>query len=319
MPIQKTPHASTQQLRRSLESIEKAVQKATKSDGTVDVKKLEAGLARADEGAKLGLESIVDAFQREYTYSTGGGCGSSSRTHVGHKDPTALTAGEAQSVLTALVQARAKAESFDTHKASGKKGKDGAISAEESARAMKKAGDDLAGKLATSALEGAERTALDGAGLGVQLESSLERAAAAVRVVAGRDGSVDVSALQMAFARLPEEAQSDGLLDAIKSAFQRTQTVRVSSGCSSTTETRYVDPTKLSRAEATEVHDALEQALQLIADKSDGDGDLSTKRLRSLKEDASALGGLVESFVDLVVEPHLPAPPPAPSRSYGGC
>src|SRR5688572_30308091 len=177
----KAPQIPTANLTRSLDSLSKAIEKATKADGSVDVRKLETALKSADPGAKLGLAAIADAFVRDKTVWVGGsgGCGGSSgySTTVQEK-PSSLKPAEVKSVLSALLQARAKVEAFDTTKADGKKGKDQQLSPQEAAAAGKIAGDGLAGDIALATLLGAENVAAKEGKLGGQLQHLFARAEA---------------------------------------------------------------------------------------------------------------------------------------------
>mgnify|MGYP000945074046 CR=1 FL=1 len=316
MAITTKPHVATADLKRSFDQLEKALDKSTKADGSVDVKKLETALKTADAGAQLGLAAIADAFTRERTYTTGGGCGSSSSTRTVQEQPTTLTKTEAKSVLKALLEARARAEAFDTEKADGAKGKDGKLSSDELARASLGAGSGLAGELAASALTGAENDATSGLALGQKLAAGLDRAASALTASQGRDGSVSMEGLALAFSRLPEGTDGDALLKSISEAFERARVVHSGGGCGGGSSTTVYDaPTKLTKTEAKEVAAAFAEARAVLDDA----GTVKASGLKALIADARDRGDLAGALFDAIARPFVPASPPPPSSGGGGC
>jgi hypothetical protein len=227
-----------------------------------------------------------------------------------------LNKAEVKTVLTALLQARAKTEAFDTHQADGKAGKDQKISTQEAAAAADSAGSGLASDLALAALQGAENDASTSGTLKSQLGNQFARAEAALTATKGRDGSVSMKTLETAFARLPNGVDGDALLSAISNAFERARTVSSGGGCGGgSTTTVYDAPTKLTKSEVASVREAFADAMALVDDA----GTLNAKGMKALIAAAEAKGDLVGAFMDALVTPHIPAAPPAPSYGSGGC
>jgi hypothetical protein len=319
--IHAKPQIPTATLAKSLDQLQKAIDKSTKADGSVDVKKLETALKTADPGAKLGLAAIADAFVRERTYYSGGGCGSSSSSHTVQEKPTSLDKSEVKSVLSALLAARSKVESFDTKKADGKAGKDGKLSPEEAAAASKLAGKGLGADIALATLQGAENATTEGAKLGPQLARVFGRAEAAVMATKGRDGTITMSTLEAAMDRLPAGIDSKAMFAAISSAYERARTVYSGGGggCGGgggSSRTVYDAPSKLTKKEAGEVMSAFAQAVQLVVNAGTLGGAATMKQLIS---DAKSAGSLVGELMELAVKPHLPRDPPPVSYSRSGC
>jgi hypothetical protein len=316
MTITTKPHIPTAALKSSFDQLEKALDSSTKADGSVDVKKLETALKNADPGAKLGLSAVADAFVRERTVSTGGGCGSSGSTHTVQEKPTTLTKGEVKTVLTALLTARARAEGFDTQKADGTKGKDKKLSADEAASAVQLAGTGLAADIALGALQGAEQAATAGAALADKLHIGFARAGAALNAAKGRDGSVSMEGLQLAFARLPDGVDGDALLSAISKAFERERVVHSGGGCGGGSSTTVREaPSKLTKSEVKEVAAALTRASEILEEA----GDVKASALKALIATAKDDGDLTGSLMNAIARPFVPPNPPAPSSGGGGC
>lgn len=274
----------TATLQNSLDNLEKAIEKSTKADGSVDVQKLENALKTADPGAKNALSAIADAFERERTHYTAGGCGSS-QAHTYYEPPTSLAKKEVNSVLKALLVARSKVESFDTKLADGKPGQDAAISPEEAAAAAKLAGRGLGADLALATLQGAEEALLpSNANLRKQLAHVLGRAQAAVMATKGKDGTITMSTLEAAIDRLPG-IDGKELSYAIASRVENRRPV-------------YGTLTKLTKEEAEHVESVFAEAVQIVND---------TDNLRAdwVSDFSRSVGGLLGDVMRLAVKPHI--------------
>lgn len=140
------PNPTVQELNDSLEQLSKTIQSSKKPDGKVDVAALEHTLdASGNAALELGLDRIKDAFRRTEMRSFHDGCSGGTVTRPVKVTPKELDAGEVNSVLSAIAQAKSKVNTLDTNH-------DGKIQQGEAKGAAGLAG--LAGKLAEGALAG---------------------------------------------------------------------------------------------------------------------------------------------------------------------
>ncbi|MEW5851218.1 MAG: hypothetical protein AB2A00_20690 [Myxococcota bacterium] len=150
-----------QNLEKSLDRLDKALEKAVDDKGQVSVDELErrldvtAEVKGKDVGTTKALEAVKDEFSRTESYWVSSGCSGYSATRT--VEPELLKKGEVKNVREALMEAKKRVAGFDTHKADGTKGKDGVISEKEEKAALAKPADDLAGTLAQEALKGARQ------------------------------------------------------------------------------------------------------------------------------------------------------------------
>ena len=138
------PNPSVQELKGDLDKLKTAVDQSKHTDGSVNVARLEQlADASGDRGLEYGVRTIKDAFVRVERREVTDGCGTSMQDV--RTSPTTLEAGEVQSVMQALTEAKRKVGSLDSNH-------DGKISKDEAARSGNLAG--LAGELADNIVDG---------------------------------------------------------------------------------------------------------------------------------------------------------------------
>lgn len=145
MPSITKPTATSTQtadMNQSLAKLQDAIDAVKTSQGTVNVKKLEAKLAD-DPMTQQAFSAIKDKFSHTETRVVSS-CGGSNRKQV-KVDPTTLKAEEVQDVMTALIAAKRKATGLDRNR-------DGKISAKEAKHAANLKG--LSGEMIRAAIEG---------------------------------------------------------------------------------------------------------------------------------------------------------------------
>ncbi len=136
-----------QALKQSIGKLDDAVRDVKMRDGSIDVRSLEDRI-QSDPELQRGVEVIKDAFQRQETREVTG-CSGPTGTRVVDVDPKNLQAGEVQTVLEALAEAKQKIAGLDSNQ-------DGKLARSEAERSEGLTG--LSGDIAAGAVSGSVNT-----------------------------------------------------------------------------------------------------------------------------------------------------------------